>query len=252
MSAALQTTRWALVTGAARGIGRAIAGGLAGAGVNLILHDHPGAATLVDAAAEVGRAGVQVHAVAADIGAIDQCDRLAAEAMSLAGKIDILVLNASMELRGDWRAATATELDLQLAVNLRSSMILLQRLVPPMLDRRYGRILSIGSIQEERPNPDLMIYAASKAAQANIMRNLARRHGGEGVTFNTLAPGAIATDRNAAVLADETRRARVVAQIPAGRLGTVSDCVPTALLLCSEAAGYINGATIAVDGGWSA
>lgn len=251
MNASSQAARWALVTGAARGIGRAIAAGLAESGVNLILHDRDETPGLVDAAREVGAAGVEVHLVAADIGVVDQCEQLAATAMSLAGHVDILVLNASVEMRRDWRAVEANEMDLQFAVNLRSSLILLQRLVPPMLERRYGRVLSIGSVQEEKPNPDFLTYAACKAAQANVMRSLARRHGGEGVTFNTLAPGAILTERNATALADEGHRARIAAQIPAGRLGAVTDCVPAALLLCSEAASYINGATVTVDGGWS-
>jgi NAD(P)-dependent dehydrogenase (short-subunit alcohol dehydrogenase family) len=252
MSEKPDPARWALVTGAARGIGRAIANGLAGAGVHVVLHDRPGSGQLAEALEEIRDAGGQAHAVAADLEAAEQCGRLAREALALAGRIDILVLNASMELRGDWRAATEADMDLQFAVNLRSSLLLLKNLVPPMLERRFGRVLSIGSIQEEKPNPDMMVYAACKAAQANVMRNLARRHGGEGVTFNTLAPGAIATERNAAALADESYRARVAAQIPAGRLGTPSDVVPAALLLCSDAAGYINGTTIAVDGGWSA
>jgi NAD(P)-dependent dehydrogenase (short-subunit alcohol dehydrogenase family) len=225
---------------------------LAGAGVQLVLHDRPDSSQLADAAEEVRRAGVEAHEVVADLEYPDECTRLADEAMNRAGHIDILVLNASLELRGDWRSVTAAQMGLQLDVNLRSSLLLLQRLVPPMLERRYGRVLSIGSIQEGKPNPDFMVYAACKAAQANVIRSLARKHGGEGVTFNTLAPGAIATERNAAALADPAHRARIAAQIPVGRLGDVADCVPAALLLCSGAADYINGATIEVDGGWSA
>ncbi|MGK6317280.1 SDR family NAD(P)-dependent oxidoreductase [Neorhizobium sp. DT-125] len=242
----------ALVTGAARGIGRAIAAGLAESGVNVILHDRPESPLLAAAEAEMRTFGGEVHTIAADLEDPAQCDRLATEAMALAGRIDILVLNASMEVRGDWRATPPVSMDQQFAVNLRSSLLLLQRLVPPMLERGFGRVLSIGSIQEEVPNPDFMVYAACKAAQANVMRSLAREHGAAGVTFNTLAPGAIETERNAAALADSAHRSRIAAKIPAGRLGDVADCVPAALLLCSEAAGYINGATVRVDGGWSA
>lgn len=242
----------ALVTGGARGIGRAIAAGLAESGVNVILHDRPESPLLAQAELEMRAFGVEVHTVAADLEDPMQCDRLATEAMALTGGVDILVLNASMEVRGDWRAAPLTSMNQQFAVNLRSSLLLLQRLVPPMLDRGFGRVLSIGSVQEEMPNPDFMVYAACKAAQANVMRSLARAHGGAGVTFNTLAPGAIETERNAAALADSAHRARIAAKIPAGRLGEVADCVPAALLLCSEDAGYINGATVRVDGGWSA
>jgi glucose 1-dehydrogenase len=242
----------ALVTGAARGIGRAIAAGLAESGVNVVLHDRPQSPLLAGAEAEIRAFGVEVHTVVADLEDPAQCDRLAAEAMALAGRIDILVLNASVEVRSDWRAAPLGAIDQQFAVNLRSSLLLLQKLVPPMLERGFGRVLSIGSVQEEMPNPDLMVYAACKAAQANVIRSLARKHGSSGVTFNTLAPGAIETERNAAALADSAHRANIAAKIPAGRLGDVADCVPAALLLCSQGAGYINGATVRVDGGWSA
>jgi len=244
--------RWALVTGAARGIGLGIAQGFAEAGIHVILHDRPASPGMAQALDAVRRRGVEAQAIEADLADPDQCLRLADGAIGHAGHVDIVVLNASAEVRVDWRSADLAGIDMQLSVNLRSTLVLLQRLVPPMLERGWGRVLSLGSIQELRPNPDLMIYAACEAAQANMMRGLARRHGGEGVTFNTLSPGAIATDRNAEALADDTYRERVEAQIPAGRLGSVADCVPAAVMLCSEPAGYINGATLRVDGGWSA
>lgn len=185
--------RWALVTGAAQGIGRAIAGGLAKAGANVILLDRPDSPRLAGAVDAVRELGVETHAVRGDLQDVEACRRLAEEALSLAGRLDILVLNASMEIRQDWRMVPVADMDEQWAVNLPSSLVLLQLLVPPMVERGYGRVLSIGSIQERKPNPDRMAYAALKAAQANVILSLARKHGAQGVTFNILAPGAIAT-----------------------------------------------------------
>lgn len=223
----------ALVTGSTRGIGRAIAAGLAAVGAKVAVHgagegaDFP--ADLADPAAVRGL----IPAVEARL-----------------GPVDILVLNASTEIRQDFADITPAEIDAQVAVNLTATTLLLQSAVPAMVARGFGRVVGIGSIQEAKPNPRLLIYAALKAAQNNMLVNLARQHAGQGVTFNTLAPGAIATDRNAAVLADPAYRARVEAQIPAARIGTPEDCVGACLLLASEAGGYITGSTLFVDGGW--
>jgi NAD(P)-dependent dehydrogenase (short-subunit alcohol dehydrogenase family) len=97
-----------------------------------------------------------------------------------------------------------------------------------------------------------VVYAALKAAQTSMIGNLARQYAARGVTLNNLAPGAIGTERNAAVLQDADYRARVEAQIPAGRIGTPQDCVGACLLLCSDAGAYVTGSTLFVDGGWHA
>jgi glucose 1-dehydrogenase len=175
-----------------------------------------------------------------------------AEAMAQLGPIDILVLNGSTEIRQDWLDISQAEFDRQVAVNLRSSLLLLQSALPAMAERGFGRVVSIGSIQEAKPNPRLMLYAALKSAQTSMVVNLARHYAARGVTLNHLAPGAIATERNAAVLADPEYRSRVEAQIPSRRVGVPQDCVGACLLLCSGAGAYITGSTLFVDGGWHA
>ena len=112
--------------------------------------------------------------------------------------------------------------------------------------------VAVGSIQEAKPNPRLVVYAALKSAQTNMIVNLARQYAARGVTLNNLAPGAIGTERNAAVLDDPAYRARVEEQIPAKRIGIPQDCVGACLLLCSEAGAYITGSTLFADGGWHA
>ncbi|MCX7006240.1 MAG: SDR family oxidoreductase, partial [Kiritimatiellaeota bacterium] len=109
--------------------------------------------------------------------------------------------------------------------------------------------LTIGSVQQARPHPDMIVYAASKAAQENMVRNLAKQLGPDGITVNNLAPGVILTDRNTEVLADETYAERVRQIIPLRSFGESTDCVGAALLFCSDAGRYITGVDLLVDGG---
>lgn len=245
------TGRTALVTGARREIGRAIALGLAGAGARLAIHHAGTAGEQSDAAAvvaEIHRMGGQAVAFGQDF-AQDDAGRHLAAAVSAWAPIDILVLNASVELPEDFHAVTREHFDRQIAVNLRTTMELLQALVPPMAERGWGRVVTIGSVQQERPHPAMLVYAGTKAAQLNWVLSLARQFGGRGVTVNNLAPGAILTARNREQMAVEGEA--LVQRIPTGRLGRPDDLVGAALLLCSDAGSYINGANLFVDGGRS-
>jgi glucose 1-dehydrogenase len=241
--------RTALVTGARREIGRAIALGLAGAGARLAIHHAGSAIEAHDADAVVS----EIQALGGDAVAFgqdftgDDAGKTLAETVTAWAPIDILVLNASIELPEDYRAITRAHFDRQIAVNLRTTLELLQALVPAMAERNWGRVLSIGSVQQERPHPAMLVYAGTKAAQLNWMLNLARQFGGQGVTVNNLAPGAILTARNRDQMVTEA--AGLVQRIPAGRLGNPDDLVGAAMLLCSDAGRYINGANLYVDGG---
>jgi NAD(P)-dependent dehydrogenase (short-subunit alcohol dehydrogenase family) len=182
--------------------------------------------------------------------AADDAGRLLASAVSAWAAVDILVLNASIELPEAYQDISRAHFDRQIAVNLRTPLELLQSLVPPMAERGWGRVLTIGSVQQMRPHPKMMVYAGTKAAQWNWMRNLARQFGGKGVTVNNLAPGAILTARNRDQMAVEG--AALVERIPAGRLGHPNDLCGAAALLCSDAGAYINGVNLYVDGGRAA
>ena len=244
--------RTALVTGARREIGRAIALTLASAGARLAIH-HVGtdeeAVDAADVVAEIKAMGGDAAAFGQDFADDDAGLCLAAAVTGLA-PIDILVLNASIELPEDYRAITRAHFDRQIAVNLRTTLELLQSLVPPMAERGWGRVVTIGSVQQERPHPAMMVYAGTKAAQLNWTLNMARQFGGQGVTVNNLAPGAILTARNREQMV--TEGAALAQRIPAGRLGTPDDLVGAALLLCSDAGRYINGVNLFVDGGRTA
>jgi NAD(P)-dependent dehydrogenase (short-subunit alcohol dehydrogenase family) len=244
--------RTALVTGARREIGRAIALTLAELGARLAIH-HAGTAEETADADAVVRTIEEAGGVARAFGqdfAADDAGRLLANTVSAWAAIDILVLNASIELPEAYQDISRTHFDRQIAVNLRTPLELLQSLVPPMAERGWGRVLTIGSVQQMRPHPKMMVYAGTKAAQWNWMRNLARQFGGKGVTVNNLAPGAILTARNRDQMAVEG--AALVERIPAGRLGQPNDLCGAAALLCSDAGAYINGVNLYVDGGRAA
>ncbi|MBN9087990.1 MAG: SDR family oxidoreductase [Reyranella sp.] len=243
------TGRTALVTGARREIGRAIATALASAGARLAIHHAGTAEEAADAGTvvrDIEQAGGTARAFGQDF-AVDEAGRRLADAVTAWAPVDILVLNASMELPEAYQGITRERFDRQIAVNLRSPLELLQALVPPMGTRGWGRVVTIGSVQQVRPHPQMMVYAGTKAAQLNWSWNLARQFGGQGVTVNNLAPGAILTARNRAQMATEGEA--LVQRIPAGRLGQPDDLAGAALLLCSDAGAYINGVNLYVDGG---
>ena len=242
------TGRTALVTGAARGIGLAIATRLAEAGAHAIIHDRDVRAA--DAAvADLHTRSHSATALIADLGEATAPATMAEKLKAKGSEPDILVLCASVELLETWDAVSEAAMAAQSAINLHATVRLLQAFLPGMLARGFGRVIAIGSVQEARPNSTHFYYAATKAAQTNMILGLARTTQAPGVTFNIVKPGAILTDRNRAVLAQPGREEQVLARIPLGRLGSPADCAGIALLLCSPEGSYINGAEIAVDGG---
>ncbi len=249
------TGRKALVTGARRGIGRAIALALAAQGAEIAVHHAGTEDEQRDAAAvveEIRRGGGVASAFAGDFSASGAGTQLAQTVSSELGPIDILVLNASIELLEDYENISDETFDRQITINLKAPLELVQGLLPGMKARGWGRVLAIGSIQQLRSHPQMLVYAGTKSAQLNWVRNLARHVGVGGVTVNNLAPGAIWTARNDNRMSDPTIRQQVEQRIPLGRLGKAEDLVGAALLLCSDAGAYINGANLFVDGGLSA
>lgn len=241
--------RSALITGSSRGIGAAMALRFAEAGADVAVHCAGRATDAEQVAAAVRALGRRSTVVQADLAAADGAQRCWDGAVAGLGTIDILVLNASIQIPGPWLEATAADFDRQMAVNVRASWELLRLAAPGMCGRRWGRILTIGSVQEAKPNPAMLVYAASKCAQSAMMRALARTLAADGVTVNGLAPGVIDTERTRSRIADEDYRQRVMGWIPSGRIGEPGDCAGAALLLCSDAGGYITGQNLFVDGG---
>lgn len=241
----------ALVTGSSRGIGKALALGLAQAGAEVAVHCSGSAQGAQAVAEQVKALGRRALVISQDLLAPDCAGAIWQAVEAGFGGLDILVLNASIQYAKPWENITAQDFTQQMQVNVNASLALMQRAVPGMRERRWGRIVTVGSVQEVKPHPDMLVYSASKAAQTMMVRSLARQLAAQGITVNNLAPGVIMTDRNAQAYADEAYRAQVTGLIPAGFWGEPEDCVGAALLLCSEAGRYITGQNLLVDGGKS-
>lgn len=242
----------ALVTGSTRGIGRAIRLALSAAGARVVAHGLESRESAPQMLAENGDPEEKdVLYIAGDLGVTGGGRRLAETVLNQAGPVDIVVLNASRQIRRPWSEISAEEADVQMQTNFHASREILQVLTPPMQERGWGRILTIGSVQQTKPHPDMLVYAASKAAQMSLVRSLARQLASSGITVNNLAPGVILTDRNVSALADEAYAGRVRDGIPCAFFGEPQDCAGAALLLCSDAGRYITGQNLYVDGGMS-
>lgn len=159
------------------------------------------------------------------------------------------MLCASIEILETWDQISEEALAAQSEINLHATVRLIQAFLPGMVGRGFGRVIAIGSVQETRPNPTHFYYAATKVAQTSMILNLARTLRQPDLTCNIIQPGAILTNRNRAVFAQPGREEQILARIPLGRIGRAEDCAGIALLLCSDAGSYINGAEVAVDGG---
>lgn len=235
----------ALITGSSRGIGRAIALRLAKDGYKIILHGASASAKLTEAKQLILKEGGSAECLVADLCDIEQIKALA-EKIS---EVDVLVLNASLQYRTPWQEITAEAALEQLNCNFVASMLLTQAAVPHMKEKGWGRVITVGSVQEAKPHPDMLVYAASKAAQTNMVRSLSVQLAGEGITVNNVAPGVIYTDRNLDALSDPEYAKKVTDSIPAGFYGMPEDCAGIVSLLCSEEGRYITGQNIFVDGG---
>ena len=237
----------ALVTGSSRGIGKAIALSLAKSGYEVFVHCASNTTKAEEVRKEICDSGGRAAAVQADLSDPEE----AAVLFEKTGPVDVLVLNASIQFRDKWEKISLEECYTQLDCNFISSLVLIQKTAPHMKKQGWGRIVTIGSVQEAKPHPDMLVYSASKAAQTNMMKSLALQLARFGITVNNVAPGVIDTDRNRDALADAEYAAKVTASIPAGFYGKPEDCAGIVDFLCSDAGRYVTGQSIYVDGGKS-
>jgi len=240
--------RVALVTGAATGLGRAIAVALAEAGADLACHGNTRSA---DATCEaVTKVGRKAFAVTGDLSDRETPRRLVERTIAHYGQVDILVNNA-----GTIRRAPATEYSEEdwetvIAVNLSSVFRLSQLAGRHMIERGHGKILNIASLLSFQGGITVPAYAASKGGVAQLTKALANEWAAKGINVNAIAPGYMRTDNTKALQQDETRNRQILERIPAGRWGEPADLAGAAVFLCSAASDYVNGQVLAVDGGW--
>jgi glucose 1-dehydrogenase len=239
----------AVVTGSGAGIGRAVAIRFAREGADVVVNDVNTAAaeqTLVDIAA-LGRHGV---VTVADVRVPADCGRLIDEGVRHFGKLDVLVNNAGVCPEAPYTAVTEADYDRVLDINLKGAFFVGQAFARHLMNAgRPGKIIQISSVHEEIPLPGSAAYCASKGGIRMLTRNLAVELGPHGITVNAIAPGAIATPGNNALLQDKPRLEALLKQIPLGRLGTPEDVAGLAAFLASSDADYVTGSTYFIDGG---
>ncbi len=244
------TGKVAIVTGAGRGLGRAMAIGLAGAGADLALVG----STTTDAAADtIRKMGRRVCQIRADLLRPDAVARIVEVTLKELGAIDILVNIAGIIRRAAVLEFTEIDWDEVVQVNQRSVFFLSQAVARQMVKQgRGGKIINIASMLSFQGGIRVSSYTASKSAVLGLTRILANELAPLGINVNAIAPGYMETDNTAALRADPKRNVEIRARIPAGRWGTPEDLQGAVVFLASAASDYMHGYTLAIDGGWLA
>ena len=239
-----------LITGGSQGIGQGIAFRLAEEGADIAV-DYVGNSESADATvAQIQKRGRRALAVQADISSVDQIHRMMKQVVDSLGGVDVLINNAGVEKHASIWEVTERDYDLVLTINLKGAFFASQAFVQHrMAVKKPGKIINVSSVHEELPFPHFTSYCASKGGMKMMMRNLSIEVAPFGITVNNIAPGAIETPINSALLNDPPKLKALLDNIPLARLGQVSDVAGVAAFLASSDADYITGTTIVVDGG---
>jgi glucose 1-dehydrogenase len=244
------TGKTALVTGSNQGIGQAIAVRLAQEGADVVIDYVVHPETAEDTVSQIRALGRRSVAIQGDLSKVDSVHNMMRQSVEALGGVDILVNNAGVEKNAPFQEITEADYDLVLGINLKGAFFATQAFVQHRIAvKQPGKIINVSSVHEELPFPHFTPYCASKGGMKMIMRNLSIELAPYGITINNIAPGAIETPINTALLHDPVKLKALLENIPLARLGKTSDVAGVAAFLASADADYITGATIVVDGG---
>ena len=238
----------AIVTGGSRGLGKGMAQSLHEEGAELVIMGTN--ERVLQTAKEMTTSEAPVSGVIADFSDKDSVEGAFHEAMAILGDLDILVNNAGMQIRHPSVEFPVEDWEKVLTVNLTSAFILSKLAGEIMLKKGYGKIINLASLLSVQGGLTVPAYAASKGGIVQLTKALSNEWAGKGVNVNAIMPGYMDTDNIAALKADETRNRQILERIPAGRYGTPEDLAGAVIFLSSGASDYVNGAVLAVDGGW--
>ena len=243
--------RVALVTGAGRGFGRAIALAFGREGADVAVNYNASTAGAKEVVTEIEQLGRRAEAVRADVARADQVDAMVDRVLARFGRLDILVNNAGVMTRGEFLDVPIASYDSMFAVNVTGTLLCTQRALRPMVAARYGRIINF-STQLARASVGtggFAAYAATKGAVEAFTRAMAHEFGRHSVTVNAIAPGGIDTDMSRAVMTPEYRAKRI-GELPVRHLGQVEDVAYCSVFLAAEEAHYLTGQVLQPNGGW--
>ena len=244
--------RVAIVTGGARGFGRVFSDILAEAGASVVLtsrdlsHATPVAETIAK------KYGVKTLGLEADVSKKADAETMVAAAVDAFGRVDILINNAGINIRGPIETLHEDDWDNVIDVNLKGPWLCCRAVAPIMKQQKWGRVVNVSSMLGQISLPNRTPYASSKGGLTLMTKTLALEWATSGINVNALCPGPFMTEINTALLNDPVAAAAMVSKVPLGRWGEPSEVGPAVLFLASEASSYVTGATLFVDGGYTA
>jgi NAD(P)-dependent dehydrogenase (short-subunit alcohol dehydrogenase family) len=251
MSEIKLTGKTALITGASKGLGKAMAMALARAGARLALVSR-NREQLQGVATELRKGGAEAEVFVGDVTRESDVERLKSEVTTRLGRTQILINNAGINVRKLVTEFTLDEWRSVIDTNLTGVFLMCRAFVPQMKGQGYGRILNLTSIMSHVALPQRTAYCASKAGLLGFTRALALELATEQITVNGISPGPFATEMNTPILQNPEANAQFISKIPVGRWGQLNEVGQLALYLCSEEAGFITGTDVLIDGGWTA